>query len=155
LKHGEEKSIKERLRESAIYLREVLLKKPIPLKPFPIFQNNVAIAEVHIGDVYFCVGTTSNKTTLIPIPTPKSTGGQFQPQFDSFSKRLMDTCSEYKVLSKIANTLEIQYNLEVEGYLYLYTERSPCESCQDIIKQFKEKFTNIKIEIFSDYPYPK
>jgi filamentous hemagglutinin len=38
--------------------------------------------------------------------------------------------------------------------LYLYTERKPCESCQGVINQFREKFPEIKITISWTYPYP-
>jgi len=67
---------------------------------------------------------------LLP-PKPKSEGGQFEPTIDSYSKRPMDTDAEYKVLSFIADTLEIFYDREVEGTLYLYTELQPCESCHN------------------------
>ena len=52
-------------------------------------------------------------------------------------------------------TLEISYDPDVEGKLYLYTERHPCESCNGVIEQFKEKFPNIEISaVFWDHPYP-
>lgn len=66
----------------------------------------------------------------------------------------MDTDAEYKVLSEIADTLEIIYNLEIEGCIYIYSELQPCESCNNIIEQFKEKFSNIEVKIFWDHPYP-
>jgi len=67
---------------------------------------------------------------------------------------MMNTDAEYKVLSEIADTLEMFYDLEVEGQLYLYTELQPCESCNSILRQFQEKFPHIKIEVFWDNPYP-
>lgn len=66
----------------------------------------------------------------------------------------MDTDAEYKVLSAIADTLEMFYDLQLEGNLYLYTELQPCESCNYVLRQFKEKFPNIRVEVFWDYPYP-
>ncbi|WP_422661899.1 deaminase domain-containing protein [Pannus brasiliensis] len=67
----------------------------------------------------------------------------------------MDTDAEYKVLDEIANILDRFYDRTiVEGQLYLYTELQPCESCQSVIKQFEEKFPNVKIIVFWDYPYP-
>jgi hypothetical protein len=66
----------------------------------------------------------------------------------------MDTDAEYKALSAIADTLDMSYDRLVEGLLYLYTERKPCESCQGVLKQFQEKYPNIRIEIFWDYSYP-
>jgi hypothetical protein len=66
----------------------------------------------------------------------------------------MDTDAEYKVLSAIADTLEMFYNPQVEGNLYLYSEFYPCQSCHRILKQFEEKFPHIVIHLFSDYQYP-
>jgi hypothetical protein len=117
----------------------------------------VAVAEVHLQfNVAFCVGGTSRggKKSPIPQPKPKSEGGQFEPTIDSYSKRPMDTDAEYKVLSFIADTLEVFYDREVEGTLYLYTELQPCESCHNILRQFQKKFTLIKLKVFWDYPYP-
>ncbi len=66
----------------------------------------------------------------------------------------MDTDAEYKALSAIADTLDSFDVSFREGKLYLYTERKPCESCQEIIQQFKAKYPKISIEIYWDYPYP-
>lgn len=142
---------KVRLRESATYIRNYILKKKILFQAIP--KSNVAVAEVHIGDVVFCAGTPSNKKTLIPIPKPKSEGGQFEPQPDPRTKRPTHMDSEYKVLTAIAETLETKHNLEVEGYLYLFTELHPCPGCEDVIRQFQSKFPNMKVEVFWDFPY--
>ncbi|MBD2385344.1 deaminase domain-containing protein [Cylindrospermum sp. FACHB-282] len=155
LNNGEENPIKERLRESAAQIRENILNKPIRLKPFLQVKSNVAVAEVHIqGNVVFRREAISNNKSPIPIPTPKSQGGQFEPGIDFYSQRLMNTDAEYKVLSTIADALEMNYDLQVEGYLYLYTELYPCESCQDVFRQFEEKFPNMKVQVFWCYPYP-
>ena len=66
----------------------------------------------------------------------------------------MDTDAEYKLLSAIADTLENCYNRDIQGQLYLYTERQPCESCQGVIEQFRQKFPNIEMTIDWIYPYP-
>lgn len=67
----------------------------------------------------------------------------------------MDTDAEYKGLSAVADTLEDFYDCGVEGQLYLYTERKPCESCNSVLEQFKEKFPNVEISgVFWDHPYP-
>jgi hypothetical protein len=100
------------------------------------------------------VGGTSRSKSPSPKPQPKSEGGQFEPTRDSYSERLMDTDAEYKVFSAIADTLEMFYDLEVEGELYFYTELEPCESCNNVLKQFQAKFPNIMIKLFWDYPYP-
>lgn len=138
------------MRESAAVIRERYLKKPIG-------KSNVAVAQINIeGDVTFCAAGTSKggRNSPIPQPKPKSQGGQFEPAIDSRTNRFMDTDAEYKVLSAIAEALEMFYDLQVKGNLYLYTELQPCESCENIVKQFEEKFPNIQIELFWDYPYP-
>ncbi|MBD2568995.1 deaminase domain-containing protein [Anabaena lutea] len=152
--NGDENPIKKRLRESAAKIREILLpNKPILTQPFPKVKNNVAVAEIHIEDVIFHQEATSHYKSPIPKPTAKSEGGQFQPGPDSYSGRIMDTCSEYKLFSEIAKILEMNYNLQIEGYIYLYTELHPCPSCEDVIRQFRDKFMNMKVEVFWDYPY--
>jgi The BURPS668_1122 family of deaminases len=139
------------LQASAALIRERYLRKPIG-------KSNVAIAVLSLAEnVAFCAGATSkggSKSPIPKIPKPKSAGGQFEPATDSRTQRLMDTDAEYKILSEIADTLEMFYDRQVEGRLYLYTEFQPCESCNCVLKQFKEKFPQIKIEVFWDYPYP-
>ena len=144
--------MKEELSANAAYIRKKYLKKPIG-------KSNVAIANVYLSNdnVSFSVGATSRggAKSPIPQPLPKSQGGQFEPSIDSRTGRLMDTDAEYKVLSTIAETLKMSYDLEVEGNLYLYSELQPCESCESVLRQFKEKFPNIKVNLFWDYPYPQ
>ena len=145
---NDQNSIKETLEKDAKLLRDIYLKKPFP-------KGNVSIIEVHLKTgVIFGIGATSRAKSPVSIPQPKSEGGQFEPIIDSYSNRLMDTDAEYKALSAIADTLDMSYDFLLEGVLYLYTERQPCESCQGVVKQFKEKYPNIKIKIFWDYPYP-
>jgi hypothetical protein len=140
--------IKEELRHNAIYIRQLYLKKPVG-------KGNVAVAQVQLqNNVNFCAGATSRAKSPTDVPKPKSLGGQFEPIIDSYSGRLMDTDAEYKLLSAIAETLEIVYNIDVEGSLYLYTELQPCESCQNILYQFQQKFPNLRLKVFWDYPYP-
>jgi The BURPS668_1122 family of deaminases len=67
----------------------------------------------------------------------------------------MDTDAEYKALSAIADTLDLFERYQQKGKLYLYTEREPCESCNYVLQQFKNKYPLIEIaEIWWDYPYP-
>jgi hypothetical protein len=155
--NGEDNLIKQRLREAAQQIRVRYLNRPLP-------HSNVAYAEVSIHNQVFCVGATAKGGKKSPIqqPKPKSEGGQFEPIVDPYSTYKMDTDAEYKVLSVIADTLEMIYDIqvkedfyiEIEGYLYLYSDKKPCQSCQGIIKQFEDKFPNIKVYIFWDHPYP-
>lgn len=117
----------ERLRLEANLIREQYLKKPFP-------KGNVAIIEVYLSDgTSFGIGATSRAKSPLPKPKARSEGGQFEPIVDPYSGHIMDTDAEYKVLSAIADTLEMFYDREVAGQLYLYTERKPCESCDGVI----------------------
>ncbi len=138
-----------RLRSDANLIREQYLNKPFP-------KGNVAVIEVYLSDgSSFGIGATSRAKSPVAKPKPRSEGGQFNAIVDPYSGHLMDTDAEYKALSAVADTLEMSYDREVEGKLYLYTERKPCESCNGVIEQFKEKFPNIEISgVFWDYPYP-
>ncbi|MEL4897972.1 deaminase domain-containing protein [Crocosphaera sp. Alani8] len=145
---NDQNSIKENLEKDAKLLRDIYLKKPFP-------KGNISIIELHLKTgIIFGIGATSRVKSPVSIPKAKSQGGQFEAIIDSYSNRLMDTDAEYKGLSAIADTIDMSYDSLVEGVLYLYTERKPCESCQGIIKQFQEKYPNINIETFWDYPYP-
>lgn len=142
---------KEDLQARAAYIRAEYLRRPIG-------TSNVAVADIYLSnDVVFCAGATSKggSKSPIPRPLPKSEGGQFEPSVDSRTCRLMDTDAEYKVLAAIAETLELFYDREVKGNLYLYSELQPCESCNNVLRQFNEKFPNINIDVFWDYPYPR
>ena len=139
----------ERLRSDASLIREQYINKPFT-------RGNVAVIEVHLSDgTSFGIGATSRAKSPAAKPKARSEGGQFYPIVDPYSGRLMDTDAEYKALAAIADTLEISYDRDVEGKLYLYTERHPCESCNGVIEQFKGKFPNIEISaVFWDHPYP-
>ena len=140
--------ILENLRSDANIIRKKYLKKQFP-------KGNVAVIEIHLNNgISFCTGATSRAKSPTPKPKLKSDGGQFEPIIDPYSQRLMDTDSEYKALSAIADTLDLFDKYEQQGRLYLYTEREPCESCNDVLKQFHDKYPNIKAETFWDYPYP-
>ncbi|HAG84714.1 MAG TPA: hypothetical protein DCL61_27070 [Cyanobacteria bacterium UBA12227] len=144
-----ERNLIEHLRSDATLIREEYINKPFP-------KGNVAVIEVHLSSgISFGIGATSRAKSPATQPKVRSEGGQFEPIVDPYSGRVMDTDAEYKALSAIADTLKMFYDHEVEGQLYLYTERKPCESCNDVLEQFKEKFPNIQIsEVFWDHPYP-
>ena len=56
-----------------------------------------------------------------------------------------DFDTEVKILEDVARGL----SPESKGTISLFTERAPCLSCQGVIKQFQERFPNIKINITS------
>ena len=141
---------KKSLPQNAEQIRQIFLKRDFP-------SGNIAIAEVHLEKgIRFGMGATSRASSpcQLSIPIPRSQGGQFEPSIDPYSGRVMDTDAEYKVLSAIAQVLETHYNWDIQGQLYLYTERQPCQSCRDIIRQFREKFPNIEVDVDWSYPYP-
>ncbi|NJL10870.1 MAG: hypothetical protein HC908_13790 [Calothrix sp. SM1_7_51] len=142
---------KEELQAGAALIRGRYIGKPVG-------KGNVALAEVRLqANLMFCTGATSRGGRKSPIPQKpksKSEGGQFDPAIDSRTQRLMDTDAEYKVLSEIADILEMFYHRQIEGKLYLYTEFQPCESCNSVLRQFEDKFPNIEITVFGTYPYP-
>jgi hypothetical protein len=143
------KLVRKYLRDNANLIRKIYLKKPFP-------KGNVTVIEIHLANGRaFSTGATSRAKSPTSKPKLKSEGGQFEPIRDSYSKRLMDTDAEYKALSAIANTLDLFERYQQKGKLYLYTEREPCESCNYVLQQFKNKYPLIEIaEIWWDYPYP-
>ncbi len=145
---GRKHLIHDYLRSDANIIREKYLKKPFP-------KGNVAILEIHLtNNISFCVGATSRAKSPTMKPKSKSERGQFEPIIDSYSNRIMDTDAEYKALSAIADTLDLLAEDKLRGKLYLYSERKPCESCNYVLQQFKNKYPNIEIAgIFWDYPY--
>ncbi|MBN8563019.1 deaminase domain-containing protein [Leptolyngbya boryana CZ1] len=141
--------IKAELLAKAKTVREDYIGRDFP-------SGNVAVAKVVLsnGAILFQEGTSRARSPS-PLPTPKSAGGIFEPSIDSHSQRLMETDAEYKILSALALTLlEELKQVQVEGKLYLYTERKPCESCQNILRQFRELFPSVGISVVWDHPYP-
>lgn len=53
--------------------------------------------------------------------------------------------SEFKILADIQNRLG--NNFKTTGKIKLFTVLSPSPSCDDVIRQFKELYKNIDIEV--------
>jgi len=51
--------------------------------------------------------------------------------------------SEVKILEDIAKDLPS----DAKGTINLFTEREPCPSCKHVIKQFRERFPNIALNV--------
>ena len=141
------------LRRGASQIRTQYLGKPFP-------KGNVATAKLVLEDgTQMGFGETSrrNSPMVQDPPLPRSAGGQFEPQPDPAKQGapIANTDPEYKILSSAADILEKQHGVGVEGKLYLYSERELCVSCNDVLGQFKQKFPNIEVKTFSDYPYPQ
>ncbi|MCB9762026.1 MAG: hypothetical protein H6739_19540 [Alphaproteobacteria bacterium] len=141
---------KKRLADDAKQVRVDYLKNK------PMGKGNVASAEVRLGDGETLRKHGTSRAKPIDKPKPKSQGGHFEPSIDSHSGRVMDTDSEYKVLSALADDLIEKYGddaVKMKGKIHLYTEMSPCESCARVIEQFKEMFPEIKVDISWDMTY--
>jgi hypothetical protein len=71
-----------------------------------------------------------------------------QPLFKTFEvppghSRAYDT--EYKLLEELAS--RYAQTPEVEGTINLFTERPPCDSCSNVIEQFRRRFPNIMVTV--------
>lgn len=93
------------------------------------------------------------------IPSVKDSGISIKPESSPFKTLEVngnnvingegawprDVDIEYKILSDIQSKLGDNYS--ASGKIKLYTELVPCPSCQSVIKQFKEMYPNIDIEV--------
>lgn len=118
-------------------------------------KGNMAYAEVHIdgiekNDFYghskiYDVSKVPGAEDFSPQPSNpifKATD-ELNSQGVAFPR---DVDSEYKIINHIANRLGDNYS--ASGTIRLFTERDTCNSCNRIIKEFKEKYSNITIEVF-------
>lgn len=105
--------------------------------------KNIAIAEFEIG------GDTGELIAISGTSTrPGTVGLPQQPIFVTFEippghSRAYD--SEYKLLEQLAS--QYAQTPEVEGTINLFTERSPCDSCTNVIEQFGRRFSNIILTV--------
>ena len=89
--------------------------------------------------------------------TPKTSGYGFvglkeNPIFETdFIRFQRDVDTEAKILEEVAYRLG--NNSSATGNIVLYTERSPCFSCQRVILQFQQRYPNIKVNVFYSKPY--
>lgn len=56
--------------------------------------------------------------------------------------------SEAKILNNIA--LQLGDSSSISGDIYLFTERAPCSSCENVIKQFNASYPNINLNILDN-----
>ena len=64
--------------------------------------------------------------------------------------RIHDT--KYKILSEIDKILNGDINATRK--ITLFTEKTCCESCSDVIAQFSQKYPNIEIEVIHNNNIP-
>jgi hypothetical protein len=137
------------LRNQVQNIRSTHIKKPR--------LGNAAAAklELETGLVYSKEATSKRD----PLNTPGTEDGPklfFEPRIDRQKSCYNEQHAEYKIFNAVAEDLEIDdVVLEVEGILYLYTERDMCSGCNITCDEdFNMRFPNIKVIIFYERPYP-
>ncbi len=117
-------------------------------------NSAVAILELETGRVYSEEATSKPDPLNIP---GKEDGPKlfFEPRLDRIASYNNKEHAEYKIFNALAEHLERDdVSLEVEGILYLYTEREMCSGCNITCDEdFKMKFPNIQVIIFYKQPY--
>jgi filamentous hemagglutinin len=63
-----------------------------------------------------------------------------------------NTDSEYKILDNIADLLGD--NTELRGRVKIVTERPACDSCLNVVEQFRAKYPNIEVKVFDNNGVP-
>ena len=101
-------------------------------------KRNVAVGEGHIDgvDIGEVIGISGKRAPGVDMPENRI----FKTTVDGHPR---DLDSEVFVLENIAQRL----NPNSKGTIRLLSERAVCNSCEGVIKQFKEKFPNVKLVI--------
>ncbi|GLU36053.1 deaminase domain-containing protein [Pseudomonas sp. NBRC 100443] len=60
---------------------------------------------------------------------------------------LRDMDTEFKILETVAQNLES--NPLASGAINLISEKMVCPSCTDVVRQFRERYPNVKLNIFT------
>jgi hypothetical protein len=100
--------------------------------------RNVAVAEVNVGGKSEMVTAVSGKASPRgTVPAPEN------PLFTTKPSGAMtrDYDSEVKLLEDVAKDLPS----DARGTISLYTERAPCNSCEGVIQQFRDRFPGINL----------
>lgn len=141
--------IVEELRTQAQEVRSIHIKKPR--------LGNAAAAklELETGLVYSKEATSKR----YPLNIPGEEDGPklfFEHRIDRQKSSDNEKHAEYKIFNALAEDLERDdVSLEVEGILYLYTERDMCSGCNITCDEdFNMRFPNIKVIISYERPYP-
>lgn len=111
--------------------------------------------ELATGKVYNREATS--KGSPLNIPGEEDGPKQFfEPQLDRATGRCNEADAEYKLFNALAEDLEIDdVSLDVEGILYLNTERNMCSGCNVTCDEFKMRFPNIQVLVKYKHPYPR
>ncbi|MFE1745809.1 deaminase domain-containing protein [Coleofasciculus sp. H7-2] len=115
------------------------VRQQLKVSPF----KNIAFADFQIdgdsGELIAISGQSNRSGTV---------GLLQEPLFETFEvppghSRGYD--SEYKLLEELAS--RYAQTPEVEGIINLFTERPPCDSCSNVIQQFRRRFPNIILTV--------
>ncbi|RYJ14856.1 hypothetical protein ELS19_13435 [Halogeometricum borinquense] len=124
-------------------------------------HQNIAFAEVNIGDSSFWVAAASGKRAsnetdednpLLPGPF------RDERNFDHRSNGEMKPYAMWDSEAKIIEHLAHEFDLEnVEGQVKLFTERPPCDSCSILLEKFgwgsedaNEEFEGVEMNVSYD-----
>lgn len=121
-------------------------------------SGNAAAAklELEMGEVYSKEASSKRK----PLNVPGQEDGSrlfFDSRIDraSFNSNYNEQHAEYKLFNALAEDLERDdVSWDVEGILYIYTEKDMCSGCNVTCDEFKVRFPNIETIIFYKRPYP-
>jgi len=105
--------------------------------------KNIAFADFQISSDSGELIAISGQSTR-----PRTVGLPNLPLFETFEvppghSRAYD--SEYKLLEELAS--RYVQTPEVSGTINLFTERLPCDSCSNVIQQFRRRFPNIILTV--------
>jgi len=105
--------------------------------------KNIAFADFQISNDSGELIAISGQSTR-----PRTVGLPKLPLFETFEvppghSRAYD--SEYKLLEELAS--RYVQTPEVSGTINLFTERLPCDSCSNVIQQFRRRFPNIILTV--------
>ncbi|GJD15627.1 hypothetical protein RIVM261_005830 [Rivularia sp. IAM M-261] len=149
---GELIQVKATLKAKAQQVRSQYIRRGKPT------SGNVAVAKLIISNNKIYEKEATSKAE--PLNIPGQEGGPikyFEPHYDTvgYPPYLNEAHAEYKVFNALTQALsEDELTLDVEGILYLYSERDMCPGCFISCEQdFKGNFPNIQIIIFSDIPH--
>jgi len=119
-------------------IRNALNRTPNSKKVSP--GDNIAFAEFKTpkGESDFFVGISGQVDRPGTVTSP--TTRKFNTSTVGHSR---SNDSEVKILETLATKLKPND----QGTLNLYSERPICASCQNVVRQFKEQYPNVKIQI--------